>query len=116
MNDDILTPEKLRKMVAEVYQPRSLLADDQNWNGRFMRNPHMTVPKSRLRTWRERFFTRPWCPWKPVQMWQVPDPNVYVANVPNLNLFNYKTKDTRKMIVGHPDTITKIEKALCNDH
>ena len=113
--DNVLTVEKLRKVCALAQRPRSLLADDQKfhgWNGQFLRNSNITVPKSRLRTWRERLFTWPWCPWKSVQMWQVPDPDVYMMDMPNIDLHTYKTKGTKKMIVGHPATIAKIEEAL----
>ena len=80
-----------------------------------IRNPHMTVKKSRDRTWGERLFTLPWRPLIREHVWHEPDPDIYVMEMPKLNFLNSKIESVEKTIVGHPETIAKLEKAIRDD-
>lgn len=42
--------------------------------------PHLTITKTRRRTWRQRLFTKPWQPWRKNDILTAPDLNVYVTD------------------------------------
>jgi len=69
---------------------------------RLIESPLMVkrVEKTVPRTWKQRFFERPWRPWQKIriQIEMVPMEKVYMIN--------------GEMIIGHPATIQKIKEEL----
>lgn len=67
-------------------------------------------PTEVLRTWKDRWFSRPWRPWVKTWMYtpKIPDPNVYRID-PSEFLFG---GESRPCLVMHPAIYAKVVKAL----
>lgn len=61
---------------------------------------YLTITKTAVRTWKERFLSWPWRPWQKLRIWQEPDPNVYV------------TKDA---IICHPAIAQKLREQVADE-
>lgn len=107
----IMTIEKLREAQAQLKELNGKLTD---WSGIFVRNPHLTITRSRERTTRERWLGLPWQPWRHYATWQEPDPRMYVMEMPNINVHSCLQFGTHTVVVGHPDTIDEVEIVLEN--
>lgn len=64
---------------------------------RIIESPHLTVPRTVTRTWRERLFSWPWRPWRATRVVQAPDPSMYQM--------------AGGLLVGHPVTINRLRRA-----
>lgn len=106
-----LTLEKLRKASALAARGGSVLKEDQpwlNWHGEIMESTHMATTHSRVRSWKERLLSRPWCPWKRLHVWTEPKTDCYLMDV---GVFGQK----KTVLVVHPTIAAQIRHAAASE-
>ena len=78
------------------------LAAHSYYNGiHFRSSILLTKPKEIRKTFRERFWSWPWKPWRIFKTIQIPDPDCYRMKWNGQTIF-----------VGHPETIAKVTESL----